>query len=152
MKEDYQKSFKKSPLFFLPNPVSFNVQTYQNQKGPGDLLRLRNKFGKIPLLVTSHIMIIHHVRWCNVMQLLSYFKSSVCKFLQANSWHHKLFYFHSAFCVRKVWKGREKMTKNWISRERKELFRWNGKNFSYFWRAIIWWKNKEMIKNSTRKL
>ena len=26
MKEDYQKPFKKSTLFFLPNPVPFNGQ------------------------------------------------------------------------------------------------------------------------------
>ena len=35
MKEDYQKPLKKSTLFFLPNQVPFNVQSYQKQKGPG---------------------------------------------------------------------------------------------------------------------
>ena len=29
------KSFKKSTLFFLLNPVPFNAQSYQKQKGPG---------------------------------------------------------------------------------------------------------------------
>ena len=29
-----------------------------------------------------------------------------------------------------IWKGREKITKIWISQERKELFRWNKKYFS----------------------
>ena len=33
--EDYQKSFKKLTLFFLLNPVPFNGQCYQKQKGPG---------------------------------------------------------------------------------------------------------------------
>ena len=46
---------KKSTLFFLPNPVPFNVRSYQKQKGSGtsdqSLFRLRNKFRKIPLLV-----------------------------------------------------------------------------------------------------
>ena len=32
-KEDYQKALKKSTLFFLPNPVPFNGQSYQKQKG-----------------------------------------------------------------------------------------------------------------------
>ena len=54
-KEDYQKPFKKSTLFFLLNPVPFNVQSYQKQKGPGTsdqlLFMLRKKFSKIPLLV-----------------------------------------------------------------------------------------------------
>ena len=59
MKEDYQKAFKKSTLFFLPNPAPFNGQSYQKQKEPGtrdqSLFRLRNKFKKIPLLVTYYL-------------------------------------------------------------------------------------------------
>ena len=55
MKEDYQKDFKKLTLFFLLNPVPFNEQNYQKQKGPGTsdklLSRLRNKFKNIPLFV-----------------------------------------------------------------------------------------------------
>ena len=42
--------------------------------------------------------------------------------------------------------GKGRNTKIWISRERKELFRWNKKHFQSFWRAIIWWKNKKLIK------
>ena len=59
LKEDYQKPLKMSTLFFLPNPVPFNVQSYQKQKGPGtsdqSLFRLRNKFRKIPLLVIYYL-------------------------------------------------------------------------------------------------
>ena len=48
------KTFKKLTLFFLSNPVPFNGQSYQKQKGPGtsdqSLFRLQNKFRKIPLL------------------------------------------------------------------------------------------------------
>ena len=46
-------------LFFLLNPVAFNGQSYQKQKGPGisdqSLFRLQNKFGKISLLVTYYM-------------------------------------------------------------------------------------------------
>ena len=46
------KSLKKFTLFFLSNPVPFNGQGYQKQKGSGTsyqcLFRLRNKFRKIP--------------------------------------------------------------------------------------------------------
>ena len=49
-----KKDFKKLTSFFLPNPVLFNRQNYQKQKGPGTsdqpLFRLQNKFRKIPLL------------------------------------------------------------------------------------------------------
>ena len=59
MKEDYQKALKKSTLFFLSNPVPFNGQSYQKQKGPGtsdqSLFRLQNKFRKIPLLVMYYL-------------------------------------------------------------------------------------------------
>ena len=41
-------------------------------------------------------------------------------------------------------RGKDRKTKIWISRERKELFRWNKKHFS--WRAIIRWKNKNLMK------
>ena len=46
LKDDYQKPLKKSTLFFLPNPVPFNGQSYQKQKGAQSLFRLRNKFSK----------------------------------------------------------------------------------------------------------
>ena len=49
------KSLKKLNLFFLSNLAPFNEQDYEKQKGPGtsdqSLLRLQNKFQKIPLLV-----------------------------------------------------------------------------------------------------
>ena len=48
------KTLKKVIFIFFPNPIPFNVQSYQKQKGPGtsdqSLLRLQNKFRKIPLL------------------------------------------------------------------------------------------------------
>ena len=59
MKEDYQKALKKVISFFLSNPVPFNRQNYQKQKGPGtsdqSLLRLHKKFRKFPLLVMYYL-------------------------------------------------------------------------------------------------
>ena len=65
------------------------------------------------------------VWWCNVKQFLSYSKNYICEFMQVNSWHHKLYRFHLSFWTWKVWKGKGKITKIWIYREWKELFRWN---------------------------
>ena len=39
-------------------------------------------------------------------------------------------------------------TKIWISRERKELFRWNKKHFSQFFKGYHLVKNKNLIENS----
>ena len=59
MTEDYHKASKKLTIFFLSNPVPFNGQIYQKQKGPGtsnqSLFRLQNKFRKIPLLVIYYL-------------------------------------------------------------------------------------------------
>ena len=44
-------------------------------------------------------------------------------------------------------RGEDLNTKIWISREWKELFRWNKKNiFHSFWRATIWLKIKSWWK------
>ena len=54
------KNFEKLALFFLLNPVPFNRQSYQKEKRPGTsdqlLLRLHNKFRKIPFLVLFFIL------------------------------------------------------------------------------------------------
>ena len=52
------KSLKKLTFFFL-NPVPFNGQNYEKQKGLGtsdqSLFRLQGKLGKIPLLVVYYL-------------------------------------------------------------------------------------------------
>ena len=48
--------------------------------------------------------------------------------MQANLWH-KLFHVNLPFWIWREWKGREKITKTWISWEWKELVRWNKKTF-----------------------
>ena len=53
------KTLKKLPLFFLSNPVPFNRQSHQKQKGPGTSdqspFRLRNKFTNVSLLVMYYL-------------------------------------------------------------------------------------------------
>ena len=59
LKNDYQKPFKKLILFFLSNPIPFNGQSYQKQKGPQttdqSLFKLLNKFTKISFLVIYYL-------------------------------------------------------------------------------------------------
>ena len=56
LKEDQQRPFKKLTLFFLSDPVPFDPQSFQKQKGPvtsdESLFRLQNNFTKISVLVT----------------------------------------------------------------------------------------------------
>ena len=53
------KTFKKVNFIFLSNPVPFNGQSYQKEKGPGtshhSLFRSQNKFGKTPLFVIYYL-------------------------------------------------------------------------------------------------
>ena len=51
------------------------------------------------------------VWWCNIKRCLSYFKNYICKFMQSNLWHHKLFHFQLPIWIWKVWKGRGKIQK-----------------------------------------
>ena len=59
MKEGYQKALKKLTSLFLQNPVPFNGQVYEKQKGPEtsdqSIFRSQNKFRRIPLLVTYYL-------------------------------------------------------------------------------------------------
>ena len=114
---DYQKALKKFTLFFLSNPVPFNGQNYQKQKGSGTSdkshFRLQKKFKNIPLFVIYHL-----TKFDDVM-LLVYSKNYICKFMQVNWWHQKLFHFHWSLRILKLWRGREKIIKIWIFWERK---------------------------------
>ena len=53
------KTLRKLTLFFPSNPVPFNRQNYQKQKGSGtsdqSFFRLQNRFRKIPFLVIYYL-------------------------------------------------------------------------------------------------
>ena len=78
------KTLTKVNFIFLSNPVPFNGQSYQKQKGPGtsdqSLLRLGNKFTKISVLVIYYL-----TKFDGVKRFLSYSKNYTCKFMQTNS-------------------------------------------------------------------
>ena len=86
-----------------------------------------------------------------VKQFLSYSKSYICKFIQVNSWH-KLFHFHLTFWIWKKWKGRENTQKFKYLENKKSFFDVIKNIFHRFLRAIIWWRNKNLIKNSRHKI
>ena len=129
MKEDYQKVLKKLISFFLSNPVPLNGKSYLKHKGPGTidqmLFRLQNKLRQILLLVIYYL-----TKFDDITRFLSYSKNYISKFMEANSWHHKLFQFHLSFWVWEVWKGRKKIQNCEYLENKKSIFRWNKKHFS----------------------
>ena len=129
MKEDYQNVLEKLTLFFLSNPVLFNVQDYEKQKrcGTSDQFpfKLPKKFRKIPFLMVYYLTKFDDLIWSGFWH--------IPKITSANLWKpiHDINYctFVCPFETGK-WKGREKVAKNWISWKWKELFRWNKKCIS----------------------
>ena len=134
MKEDYQKTLKKSTLVFLSNPVPFNGQNYQKQKGSDtsdqSLLRLRNKFKNISLFIIYYCLTklddgIKTSFWAIP-------KNYICKFMQVSWWHRKLLHFHLSFWNCKLWKGRKKTQKFEYLEKEKSFLGEIKKNFHSF--------------------
>ena len=153
MKEDYQKHLKKANFVFLPNPVPFNVQSYQKQKrlltSDQSLFKLRTKFRKIALLVIYYLTkfddVIESSCWC-FSKITS---ANLCKPI-----HDIINYFTyiCPFVSGKCGKEGKKYKKfEYLENETSSLDEIKNA-FHSFWRAIIWWKNKNLIKNSGRKL
>ena len=126
----WSKTHKKSQLYFFFLTQSLLIDKVIKNKR--DLENVQSLFRLWKFQKNSFVSYIlsDKGQWCNIKQFLSYFKNCICKLIQANSWHHKLFHFHLSFCICKVWKGSEKFTKVWISWEQKELSWWNKKHFS----------------------
>ena len=126
------KAFKKLTLCFLPNSVLFNGQSHQKQKGPGtnslSLFKLRNKFTKVSLLVTYYL-----TKFDGLMQSGFWVIPNISPWNSCKPFHEIIMYsFFVCPFESGNWKGRGKITKIWISRERKELSRWNKKHLSQF--------------------
>ena len=144
MKEDYQKALKKLISFFLLNPVPFNGQSYLKQKGSGTseqaLFRLQSEFRNIPLLVIYYLN-----KFDDIKQFLSYSKNCISNLCKAI---YDIINYSSSNCLFESGKcGKEgKNTKMWISQDWKSFLDEIESIFHSFWRAIIWWKNKNLIK------
>ena len=140
-------------LFFLSNPVTFNRQSYKKQKGLGtsdqSFFRLWNKFKKISLLV-----IYYQTKFDGVIKSGS---SVTPKLIPANLCKpiHDIINYSTYICsfeFGKCGKDEEKLQKFEYPENEKSFLDEIKNIFHSFWRAIIWWKNKNLIKNSGQKL
>ena len=142
MTEDYQKAFKKLSLFFLSNPVPFNGQSYQKQKGSGtshqSLFRPWNKFRKIPLFV------IYYLTKCDDVMYSSFWVISKITFAHLCKSMHDINYSTSIWPIDSGKSGKEgRKTQKFKYLEKKKSFLDEIKKlkniFHSFVRAIIWW-------------
>ena len=153
MKGDYQKQLKKLTLFFLLNPVAFNGKSHKKQKGLGtsdhSLFRLQKKLQKITLLVICYQTKFYGVIYSGSWVISKLTPPNLCKPV------HGIINYLTSICsfeYGKCGKEEEKLQK-FEYLENEESFSDQLKNiFHSFWRAIIWWKNKYLIKNNGHKL
>ena len=152
MKEDYQKAIKKWISFFLSNPVPFNGQSYLKQKKPGNsnqsLFRLQNEFRKIYLLVIYYLTKFDNIIKSRFWVIPKITSSNLCKPI------HDIINYSTYICPFESENcGKEAKKHKCEYLENKKSFLHEIRNiFESFWRAIIWWKNKNLIKNSGHKL
>ena len=147
MKGDYQKTLKKLKVNFYFWIQSLLIdEVTKNKRGLEPVTSLSSGYKTSSKKIFISYLLSDKVWWCNVKQFLSYSKTYTCKLMQANSWHHKLIHFHLFFWIWKCGKEEEKLQK-FKYFENKKSFLDEIKNISHsFWRAVIWWINKNLIK------
>ena len=130
-------------MLFLLKPVPFNRQNYQKQKQPGtsdqSLFRLWKKFRKIPLSPKKSSS------WV----ILKFISANLCKSI------YDIINYSTSICPfesGKSGKERKKLQKFEYLENEKSFFNEIKNTFHRFWRPIIWWKNKNLIKSSGHKL
>ena len=152
---DYLKALKRLISFFLLNPVPFNRQSYRKKRGL-ELGTSRSSGYKTSSSgyknSFSSYILSDQVWWYNLKWFLSYFKNSsanLCKLI------HDIINYSTFICPFESGKcGKEgKKLQKFEYLENKKSFLDEIKNiFHSFWRAIIWCKNENLIKNSRHKL
>ena len=110
------KVLKMLTLFFLLNPVLFNGQDFK--MGPELVTSCSSGYKTSSEKFHISDILPDQVWWCNIKWFFELFQKIHCYFMQANSWY-KLFHFHLSSWVSKVWKGSKKITKNWVSGEKR---------------------------------
>ena len=152
MKKDYQKYFKNLTLFSLSYPVPFKGQSYQKQKWSGtsdqSLFRLQNKFWNIPLLVMYYLTRFDDVIKSGCWVILKITSANLCKPI-----HDVMNYFTSICPFESGNCGKEGKTlqKCEYLEDEKSFFDEIKNIFYNFWRAINWWKNKNLKKKNKKK-
>ena len=107
------KSLKKVNFIFSFEPSPFLMDKVIINKRGLELVEVALQVTyQVQKYSFVHYILADRVWWCNVKQFLSFSKNFICKFMQVYSWHHRLFHFYLPFWILKVWKGREKITKN----------------------------------------
>ena len=119
----------------------------KNKRGP-ELVALQVTKKERKNFFVSYVLS-DQVWWCNIKRFLSYSKNYTCKFSKPI---HDIIHYSTFTCLLESGKcgkeGENYKNLNILRTKRAFSIRWNYS----FWRAIIWWKIKNLIKNSGHKL
>ena len=140
-------------LIFLSDPVHSNGQNCQKQKwyGTSDqlLFRLWNKFKNISLFAVYYLTNFDDIMWSSFWFIPKIASANLCKSID------DIINYPTSICPFKAENcGKEgKKLQKFEYLKNKKIFLDEIKNLFYsFSKAIIWWKNKNLIKNSGHKL
>ena len=142
----------KRELYFFFQTQSLSMDKIIKNKKELQLVTSRSScYGKSSEKVL-YFVLFDQVWWCNIKWFSSYSKNYICKFMQANSWHHN---YSTSMCPSESGNCRKegKKLQKFKYLENEKSFLYEIKNiFHSFWRTIIGWKNKNLIKNSGHEL
>ena len=113
------------------------------------LLFFLQKFRKIPLLVIHYLTKFDDVIWSSCWVISKIISASLCKPI------HDIINYSISICPfvsGKCGKEVKKLQKIEYLENKKSFLVEIKNTFHSFWRAIFWWKNKNLIKNSRHKL
>ena len=157
MKEGYHNALKKLNLFFF-RTQSLLMAKVLKKKWPGtsdqSFFRLQNKSRKIPLSVIYYLTKFDDIIKSGFWVIPKITSANLCKPI------HDIINYSISICSfesKKCGKEGKKLYLIYLDYteflESEKRFFHEIKNIFYsFWKAIIWWKEKNLIKNSGHKL
>ena len=135
MKKDHQQALKGLTLLFLSNPVPFNRQNYQKQKGSGTSDQLLFRLWKIPLLIMYYLTEFDDVIYSGFWVILKIKSVNLCKpIYDIINYSTSICSFESGKCG----KEEEKLQKSEYLENEKSFLDGIKNIFHSFWRPIIW--------------
>ena len=140
-------------MFFLSNPIPFNGQSYKKHKRSETnhqlLFMLRNKFRTSPLFVMYYLTKFDEVMQSSFWVFPKLTFANLCKSIHdITTYSASIWPLESGKCGKE---GKKNKKIKYLKKEN-SFFDEIKNIFHSFARAIIWWKNKNLIKTSGHKL
>ena len=139
-------------IIFLSDPVSFNGQSYNKQRGLDLVTSLSSGYETSS---KNFFIIYYQIKFDGIKS--SGFWVTIPKLTPANLFKpiHDVINYSTYICsleCGKCGKEEEKLQKSEYLENEKSFLDGIKNIFHSFWRVIMWWKNKNLIKDSGHKL